>query len=151
MSLDAKRILIPINGSTHSQRAFRWACHMAQDAKATLHAVHVIEVPLSLSLEDEVAEDIDRAEKLLEQYEAVAREEGFRDLQARCLRSRQAGAAVVRESEIEQSDLIIVGISYHRSLGQSDLGNTGSYIFQHASCQVLLWREPVPVSSPMGT
>ena len=122
MSLDAKRILIPISDSTHSQRAFRWACHMAQDAKATLHAVHVIEVPLSLSLEDEVAEDIDRAEKLLEKYEAFAKEEGFRGLQARCLRSRQAGAAVVRESEIEQSDLIIVGISYHRSLGQSDPG-----------------------------
>ena len=151
MSLDAKRILIPINDSTHSQRAFRWACHMAQDAKATLHAVHVIEVPLSLSLEDEVAEDIDRAEKLLGEYEAIAREEGFRDLQARCLRARQAGAAVIREAEIEQSDLIIVGISYHHSLGQSDFGNTGSYIFQHAACQVLLWREPVPVSAVSGT
>ena len=150
MSLDAKRILIPINDSNHSQRAFRWACHMAQDAKAALYAVHVIEVPLSLSLEDEVAEDIDRAEKLLERYEAIAREEGFRDLQARCLRSRQAGAAVVRESEIEQSDLIVVGISYHRSLGQSDLGITGAYIFQHAACQVLLWREPVPVSTLSG-
>ena len=151
MSLDAKRMLIPINDSPHSQRAFRWACHMAQDAKASLYAVHVIEVPLSLSLEAEVAEDIDRAEKLLEEYENVAKEEGFRNLQARCLRSRQAGAAVVREAEIEQADLIIAGISYHRTLGQSDLGITGAYIFQHAACQVLLWREPVPVAAPIGS
>ena len=151
MSLDAKRILIPINDSDHSKRAFRWACHMAQDAKATLYAVYVIEVPLSLSLETEVSEDIDNAERLLLSYEDIAKEEGFKDLQARCIRSRQAGAAVVRESEIEQTDLVIVGISYHRSLGQSDLGNTGSYIFQHAACQVLLWREPVPATALSGS
>lgn len=150
MSLDAKRILSPINDSPHSQRAFRWACHMAQDAKASLYAVHVIEVPLSLSLEAEVAEEIDKAEKILEDYESIAREEGLRNLQARCLRSRQAGAAVVREAEIEQADLIVAGISYNRSLGQSDLGITGAYIFQHAACQVLLWREPVPISALAG-
>ncbi len=151
MSLDAKRILIPINHKPHSRRTFRWACHMAQDAKASLHAVHVIEVPLSLSLEAEVTEDVDRAEKLLEEYESIAKEEGFRGLQARCLRSRQAGAAVVREAEIEQADLIIAGISYNQNLGQSSLGVTGSYIFQHAACQVLLWREPVPVTALTGS
>ena len=151
MSLDAKRILIPINDKPHSQRAFRWACHMAQDAKASLYSVHVIEVPLSLSLEAEVTEDIDLAEKLLEKYESIAKEEGFRGLQARCLRSRQAGAAVVREAEIEQADLIIAGISYNRNLGQSNLGITGSYIFQHAACQVLLWREPMPVTALTGS
>ena len=151
MSLDAKRILIPINESSHSQRAFRWACHMAQDAKANLYAVHVIEVPLSLSLETEVTEDLNKAETLLDRYENIAREEGFRNLRARCLRSRQAGAAVVREAEIEQADLVVVGISYNRHLGQSDLGVTGSYIFQHTSCQVLLWREPMTITALSGS
>ncbi len=151
MSLDAKRILIPINDSPHSERAFRWACHIAKDAEAKLCAIHVIEVPLTLSLEAEVTEDIDRAEELLSRYERIAKEEKFRALDARCLRSRQAGAAVTREAEIEQADLVIVGISCKRSLGQSDLGNTGSYIFQHASCQVLLWREPIPVASLIGS
>ena len=150
MSLDAKRILIPINDTTHSERAFRWACHMARDAKAKLCAIYVIEVPLTLSLEAEVAEDTDDAERLLTKYERIAHDEGYRGLEARCIRSRQAGAAVTREAEIEQADLLIVGISYHPSLGQSDLGSTGSYIFQHAACQVLLWREPMPVPSPAG-
>lgn len=150
MSLDAKRILIPINDSPHSERAFRWACHMARDAKAKLCAIHVIEVPLSLPLETEVFEDIDQAERLLAKYEGIAHREGYRGLEARCLRSRQAGAAVTREAEIEQADLVIVGISYHSTLGQSDFGSTGSYIFQHAACQVLLWREPIPVTSLAG-
>lgn len=150
MPLDAKRILIPINDSPHSERAFRWACRMARDAKAKLYAVHVIEVPLSMSLEDEVTEDIDRAERLLEKYERIAQGEGYKSLEARCIRSRLAGAAVTREAEIELADVVIVGISYHSTLGQFDLGNTGSYIFQHASCQVMLWREPMPVPSPAG-
>ena len=151
MSLDAKRILIPINDSSHSERAFRWACHMARDAKAKLCAIHVIEVPLALSLDAEVVEDIDQAEKLLAKYESIAHDEGYKGVDARCIRSRQAGAAVTREAETEQADLVIVGISYHKTLGQSDLGSTGSYIFQHASCQVLVWREPISVPTPAGS
>ncbi len=155
MTLDAKRILVPVNDSPHCERAFRWACHMAKDAKSKLCAVHVIEVPLSLSLETEVAEAVDKAEQLLIRYERIARDEGYKGLEARCLRSRQAGAAITREAEIEQADLVIVGISYHSALGQTDLGqtdlgNTGSYIFHHAACQVLLWREPKPAPLFMG-
>ena len=150
MSLDASRILIPVNDSSHSERAFRWACHMAQDAKAQLFAVHVIEIPLNLALESEIPEEVDKAERLAERYERIAMEEGNRGLEVRCIRARQAGAAATREAEILQADLMIVGISYHSTLGQSDLGITGAYIFQHAACQVLMWREPMPVLSPSG-
>ena len=144
MPLDTRRILIPINGSTHSERAFRWACHMAKNAKAELLVLHVIEVPLAMSLEAEVTEDIDNSEKLLRRYEQIARQEQKPKLTARSVRGRQAGAAVAKEAEIEQVDLVIVGISFSRNLGQYHLGSTGSYIFQHTSCEVLLWREPMP-------
>lgn len=146
MPLDAQRILIPVTESSHSEHAFRWACHMAKDARAELLALHVIEVPLSMSLAAEVTEDIENAEKLLTRYEQIARREQKPRLQARCVRARQAGAAVTREAEIEDVDLVIVGIPFHRNLGHYQLGTTGSYIFQHASCEVLLWREPMPVN-----
>jgi nucleotide-binding universal stress UspA family protein len=144
MPLDAQRILIPINNSPHSEHAFRWACHMAKDAHAELLALHVIEVPLEMSLEAEVTEDIEEAEQLLTRYEQIARHEKKPKLTARCVRGRQAGAAVAKEAEIEQVDLVIVGIPYSRNLGQYRLGTTGSYIFQRTGCQVLLWREPMP-------
>ena len=146
MPLNAQRILIPINDSPHSEHAFRWACHMAKDAKAELLAVHVIVVPLAMSLEAEVTEDIEAAEKLLTRYEQIARHEQRPKLTARCVRARQVGAAVAKEAEIEQVDLVIAGIPFSRNLGQYHLGTTGSYIFQHTSCQVLLWREPMPVN-----
>jgi nucleotide-binding universal stress UspA family protein len=144
MPLDAQRILIPINYSSHSERAFRWACHMAKDARALLLALHVIEVPLEMALEAEVTEEIEAAEKLLTHFEQIARREQKPRLEARCVRARRVGAAVAKEAEIEQVDLVIVGIPFNRRLGQYHLGNTGSYVFQHASCQVLLWREPIP-------
>ena len=134
-------ILVPVNDSPHSERAFRWACQVARSNKARLHAIHVIEVPLSLSLEAEITADVDRAEELLARYERIAHEEKYRGLQAGCLRARQAGAAIVREVEIKQAEIIIVGIPYNRSMGQCSMGSSASYIFQNASCQVLLWRD----------
>ena len=149
MPLDAQRILIPVNRSAHSERTFRWACHMAKNAHAELIALHVIVVPLEKSLEAEVTEEIDRAEELLTWYEQIARREQKPKLHARCVRARQVGAAVAKEADIEQVDLVIVGIPFDRHMGRYELGITGSYIFQHTSCQVLLWREPMPHDSPL--
>ena len=150
MPLDAERILIPINDSAQSELAFRWACHMAKDAGALLRAIHVIEVPLSVSLEAEVTEDIEKAEELLLRYERIAKSERKPRLETRCIRARQAGAALAREAEIERADLVIVGIPFSRNLGRYNLGSTGSYIFQHAPCQVLLWREPMPATTAVA-
>ena len=144
MPLGTQRILIPVNDRPHSEHAFRGACHMAKDAKAELFAIHVIEVPLSMPLEAEFTDDMEEAEKLLNRFERIARQEHKPRLTARSVRARQAGAAVAKEAEIEQVDLVIVGIPFSRNLGQYHLGTTGSYIFQHTSCQVLLWREQMP-------
>ncbi len=143
-------ILVPVNDSPHSERAFRWACQVARSNKARLHALHVIEVPLSLPLEAEITADVDLAEELLFRYERIAHEEKYRGLEAGCLRARQAGAAIVREGEIKQAEMIVVGIPYNRTMGQCSMGAAASYIFQHAFCQVLLWRGAAPAPASPG-
>ena len=149
MRLDAKRILVPVNGKRYSERVFQWACQMARESKTELHAVYVIEVPLELSLESEISEDINKGEDILARIEAIASEEKYKGLQARFLRARQAGPAVVLESEERFMDLLIVGVPYQRRFGACTLGTTASYIFHNASCQVMFWREqaPSPISS----
>ena len=67
MRLDAKRILVPVNGKPYSERSFRWACQIAREAKTELHAVYVIEVPLALYLESEISDDINKGEEILAQ------------------------------------------------------------------------------------
>lgn len=150
MKQDVRNIMVPVTDSLHSERAFRWACQVARSSKARIHALHVIEVPLSLSLEAEITADVDRAERLLTKYEGIAHEEKYRGLDAGCLRARQAGAAIVQEAQVKQTEIIVVGISYNRSMGQCDMGPAASYIFQHAPCQVLLWRDTAPVAAMRG-
>ena len=143
-------ILVPVNDSPHSERAFRWACQVARSNKAQLHALHVIEVPLSLSLEAEITAEVERAEGLLSRYERVAHEEKYRGLQAGCLRARQAGTAIIREVEIKRAEMIVLGIPYNRTLGQCSMGSAASHIFQYAPCQVILWRDNAPVPTFPG-
>ena len=139
-------ILVPVNDSLHSERAFRWACRVAQKNRDKLHALHVIEVPLSLSIEAELTEDVDRAERLLERFERIAHEEKYRGLEAGCLRARQAGSAIVSEAANKQAAMIVVGIPYSRSMGRYRMGSSAGYIFDHAPCQVLLWRDTASVT-----
>ncbi len=144
MRLDAKRLLVPVNGKSYSERTFRWACQMARESKTELHAVYVIEVPLELSLESEISSDINKGEEILARIEAIASEEKYKGLQARFLRARQAGPAIVLESEDRFMDLLIVGVPYNRRFGNCTLGSTASYIFHNASCQVMFWRQQAP-------
>ena len=117
---------------------------MARESKTELHAVYVIEVPLELSLESEISSDINKGEEILARIEAIASEEKYKGLQARFLRARQAGPAVVLESENRFMDLMIVGVPYIRRFGSCVLGTTASYIFNNSSCQVMFWREQAP-------
>ena len=150
MKKGVKSILVPVNSSPHSEYAFRWACQVARSNKAQLHALHVIEVPLSLPLEAEITAEVDRAEELLSRYERIASDEKYRGLQTGCLRARQAGMAIVREVEIKRAEMIIVGIPYNRTLGQCNMGAAASHIFQYAPCQVILWRDPAPAPTFTG-
>ena len=144
MRLDTKRILVPVNGEPHNERTFRWACQLARESKTELHAIYVIEVPLTLSLESEISKDIDKGEEILGRIEAIASEEKYKGLQARFLRARQAGPAVVAESENKFMDLLIVGIPYNRQFRECHLGSTASYIFHNANCQIMFSREQAP-------
>ncbi len=144
VKFDANRILVPVNGDKASEHVFRWSCQLARQSKAHLHAVYVIEVPLEMPLESEIGEATDRGEEILARIEAIASEEKYKGLQARFLRARQAGSAIVLESEDRFMDLLIVGVPYNRRFGSCTFGTTASYIFHNASCQVMFWREQAP-------
>ena len=148
MRIDARRMLVPVNGSEISELAFRWGCRTAREFKAELHAVYVVEVPLGLPLEAEIRADIDRGEKILRRIEGIASQEKYRGLQATSLRARQPGPAIVMEAENRHADLIILGIPYKRRLGRWDMGPTAEYVFRNTSCQMILWRQSAHAAEP---
>ena len=144
MKLEAKRILVPVNGDSASEQTFRWACQLARQSKAQLHAVYVIEVPLDLPLEAENPQATNEGEEILARIEAIGAEEKCKDVQAKSLRARHAGPAIVVETEDRHMDAVILGIPYRRQFGACTLGSTAGYIFDNASCQVIFWRERAP-------
>ena len=139
--LDAKRILVPVNGDAASEQTFRWACQLARHSKAQLHAIYVIEVPLESPLEAENSQATNKGEEILGRIEAIGNEEKCKDLQAKTLRARHAGPAIVIETEDRQMDAVMMGVPYRRRFGSCTLGSTASYVFNNASCQVIFWRE----------
>ena len=141
MLLEATRILVPVNGDPATERTFRWTCRMARQEKAEIHAVYVMEVPLDHTLESEQIQAIAGGERILETIEAIAAEERFREVQAKLLRARHAGPVLVQESEERHMDLIVLGVPYRRRFGACRIGSTTSYIFNNASCRVLLMRD----------
>jgi hypothetical protein len=42
-------------------------------------------------------------------------------------------------------EIIILGIPYRQRLGPCLLGTTATYLLEHASCQVVFWRERIPI------
>ena len=128
MKLDTKRILVPVNGAPDSERTFRWACRLAREAKAELHALFVIEVPLELPLEAESSAAVSDGEEIQARIEAIGAEEKVKGLQANFLRARHAGPAIVMEAEDRVMDLMILGIPYRKRFGASTLGPTPTYI-----------------------
>jgi len=145
MRLDANRILVPVKGDTLSERTFRWACQTAKDSKAELHAVYVIEVPLDLPLEAEITLDVNRGEEILTRIEAIASQEKCKNVQAKYMRARDAGPAIVLETQDRNMDMVIMGIPYRRRFGSCDMGPTADYIFHNAECQLILWRDQASV------
>lgn len=143
----SKRILVPVNGIPASEHAFRWACHLARQSKAELHAVYVSEVPQEFSLGTEFVNEDNRGEQVLARIEAIAGEEKCK-VHAQHLQARHAGPAIVLEAEDREMEMIILGIPYrHRLGGSSILGTTAAYLLEHAPCQVVFWRERIPTAA----
>ena len=141
MRLEATRILVPVNGDPATERTFRWTCRMARQDKAEIHVIYVMEVPLDLPLESDLTNDIAKGERILETIEAIGAEERFRDVEAKLLRARSAGRALVQETEDRRSDLVVLGVPYRKRFGTFQIGSTASYIFNNASCRVLFLRD----------
>ena len=138
MAVNAKRILVPINGDKAGENAFRLACALCKEKKGKLFALHVIEVALELPVDAEV--DSARGEAILARIEALSKETKS-PVEAEFLQARHAGPAIVQEALERGVEMIIMGIPYKSRLGQFSLGETASYILKNSPCPVILWRE----------
>ncbi|MGE3857323.1 MAG: universal stress protein [Dehalococcoidia bacterium] len=140
--------LVAVDGGDAAYAALATTCDLAKRTKATVAALYVIEVPRSMALDAEMERELERGEQILARAERVASEHGV-NVQADLVQARQAGHAVVDEAVDRGVDAIVLGVEYHRPLGQFTLGRLPTYVLEHAPTQVWLIRYPaVEASGP---
>ena len=147
MTPDIKTILVPVDFSSNSKRALDYAHTLATRLGASLHLVHVCEVPaLTLGSMDAYAIAYtnwsqqlgDEAEReLVRMVPALA---GV-PVSTEVLFGSPA-RALVTAAAARKTDLIVMGTHGHGPLMHAVMGNVAERVVRTAPCPVLTVREP---------
>jgi nucleotide-binding universal stress UspA family protein len=133
-------VLVSVAGNDSDEEAVKMACGMLNGNKGRLHILYIIEVERTWPVDAEIPVATARGDAVLRRMEEVA--QPFKlDPQAELLQSRQAGHAVVQEAVDKDVDAIVMAVPYQTRYGEFSLGTTIPYVFEHAPCQVILWRD----------
>ncbi|MBM2810479.1 MAG: uslA [Chloroflexi bacterium] len=141
--LDAKKILVPVNGNATDGAMISLAAQTAKRSRGRVYAIYVIEVRRTLPLDADLGAERERADTILDDAERGA-EEYDQEIETEILQARDIGTAIVEEAVEAQADLIILGVPYRRKFGEFDLGKTVPYVLKNAPCEVWICREPIP-------
>ena len=139
-----RRALIALNGAPSDARLVRLVADHARAAKASLVAVHVVEMNWSLPLDADIAGRSEEAQRILDLAEAAA-EEVKVPLEPVLLQARDVPAALVDEAVERDADLLVLGLPYRtRFGGDFAIGRTIPYVLKNAPCTVWVVRDPMP-------
>jgi APA family basic amino acid/polyamine antiporter len=165
-------ILVPIFGTPLDDDIVQTAGRLAaaeQDSAAdnegaTIEAVWVFEVPLSLPLDARLPEaQLKRARAALARAKAVGEEYEGVEVATATVRARRAGEGIVAEATRRGVELIVLAAEEpSRIRGGARLGGTGGpldnfvgeatkYVVRKAPCRVILTAPPGEVASAGGT
>lgn len=152
LEMDARRIVVGVDGSHASRQALRWALGEAR-ARGTDHTVHLLHVtPLEYvaaltgeaiaPVEDATATE--RGRQVLEKMKAQAAADGYTDVSVTTQQlTGNVAASLLKASH--DADLLVVGSRGHGGFTGLLLGSTAQACVAHASCPVTV------VPAPEGT
>jgi basic amino acid/polyamine antiporter, APA family len=138
-----RRILVPLLDAKESERAIEIACRLAADRGATVTALTVIEVPVTLPIDAQMIEEEAEARRVLEVAHAIADSYGV-SISVRVARARDAGEAIVEEARRATTEIIILRAPRNRGSGRARLfGGTVDFLLKHAPCRVMVAAAPI--------
>jgi basic amino acid/polyamine antiporter, APA family len=169
-------ILVPIFGEALDDDIVQTAGRLAGDVRddldeegATIEAIWVFEVPLSLPLDARLPEaQVKRAQEALRRAKAVGEEYEGVHVQTAMVRARRAGQAIVHEAKRRGVEAIVLaaeepsrvrgGALFGGSSGplENFVGEVTKYVVRKAECRVILTAPPAreperpPATPPEG-
>ncbi len=135
--IDYDQILVPITGTRISDEMMVLACQLATEKKSSINGLYVIEVPLNLPLDASLVNERAKADKVLKAAATIASQFKVK-FTPTVVTARQAGRAIVEEAARVRSEVIMLGTSRKRRIGNLIFGRTTDYVLDHAPCEVLL-------------
>jgi nucleotide-binding universal stress UspA family protein len=141
-----RTILVPIDFSTHSKNALKYAVPLARQFKAALHLVYVVEptiYPADLGFGQVVlpgVEDELRHKGAQELEELIKVEIGEGTESSFAVRTGNPHQEILAEAAQKNVDLIVVATHGHTGVEHMLFGSTADRIVHHARCPVLTIR-----------
>ncbi len=140
-----RRILVPVDGSSTSNKALATALEMARAADGCVHLVHVVD-ELAYLTGFEASSQIltlvrEGGEHVLADAAAIARSTGVpADTALVDEPGQRRGAAVPAAAAAWKADLVVLGTHGRRGIGRALLGSGAEQIIRLAPAPVLVIR-----------
>jgi len=140
------RIVVPIDFSEYSKRAFRYAIDFAQTFGAEMILVYVVEpviYPADFSFGQVALPSLERElhDRSLEQLNLLIKSEMPEGVSARCvIRSGKPFVEIIQVAKEEHADLIIIATHGHSGIEHVLFGSTAEKVVRKSSCPVLSLR-----------
>lgn len=131
------RIVVPVVDTVSSERAAEMACRLGESQQAEIVLVHILEVPLTRSLDDIDPGQRDRGMKALNLGQAIVSQHGLKG-RVRLLADRSAASGILRAAREEAADMIVMAMGEKRSRDPSQTGKTMQEVLRRAPCEVLI-------------
>jgi APA family basic amino acid/polyamine antiporter len=135
LALEYRSILVPIVAGHESQEAVELAARLATERAGRIVLLRVIVVPLELPLDADLSEQLEEADRLLDEARAIAEPYGVRVVE-RVVRARHAGRAIVEEAERRGAEIIVLGA--RRGQYKTIFGGTVQYVLKNAPSRVMV-------------
>jgi APA family basic amino acid/polyamine antiporter len=138
LTVQYRTIVVPVLRSEETEEALVAAARLASERGARVVVMTVVEIPLELPLDAELAEAEDEAERLLDDSQALLESYGVRAV-TRLVRARTAGRAILEEVERRNAELVVLGAPRRRGrAGRPIFGRSVDYVLKESPARVLV-------------
>jgi nucleotide-binding universal stress UspA family protein len=143
-----KKILAAVKDTSEiSKQIIKVASSLSKAENAELYITYIFQVPLSLSLDTEVPEELDKGDSILDFASEIA-EEFEVPLETHIIQARTAGSGILNEIRDLKIDTAVLGLKHNTIPGENVMGTNVEYVVKAEPCNIVLIR---PKSNSVAT
>ena len=147
MSIEIRRILIPLDFSHHAEAILEWGAHLAKEHGSQVILVHAYHLPVEFQQLEGAYLPPDfwtnvktEAQQVLERHAEQLRAQGV--AVETVVREGYPATVIQEEAEERRADLIVIGTRGLSGLKHLLLGSVAERVVQKAPCPVLTVKTP---------